>query len=132
VASLRRVSSIISSNRALDEMLGELVGLAVEATGSDACLVYLLEPETAEIVLRASQLPHTAELGSLRMPVGEGVTGWVAAQDSRLAAVQCSRGHPIQALSNAGRGHLRSLSFGAAGLSRRSDRRYQRPSQAAA
>lgn len=78
VASLRRVSSIISSNRALDEMLGELVGLAVEATGSDACLVYLLEPEAGEIVLRASQLPHAAELGSLRMPVGEGVTGWVA------------------------------------------------------
>jgi len=82
VALLHRVSSIVSSGRKLDEMLSELVSLASQVTSSDACLVYLLDPENDEIVLRASQLPHTAEVGSLRLQVGEGVTGWVAEHKS--------------------------------------------------
>jgi two-component system, response regulator PdtaR len=79
---LHRVSSIVSSGRTLDEMLNELVSLAAQVTGSDACLVYLLDAENDEIVLRASQLPHTAEVGRLRLHVGEGVTGWVAEHKS--------------------------------------------------
>src|SRR5689334_623457 len=72
---LHRVSSIVSSERSLDEMLGEIVGLTVQVTECDACLVYLIETDTNEIVLRASQVPHAADLGMLRMKMGEGVTG---------------------------------------------------------
>lgn len=80
VSLLHRVSSIVASERSLDEMLGEIIGLAVQVTQCDACLVYLFEKETNEIVLCASQVPHTAEIGNLRMKIGEGVTGWVAEQ----------------------------------------------------
>ena len=73
---LHRVSNIVSSQLSLDEMLGEIVGLTVQVTGCDACLVYLIERETDEVVLRASQVPHAADLGNLRMKVGEGITGW--------------------------------------------------------
>jgi uroporphyrinogen-III synthase len=79
---LHRVSGIVSSGRTLDEMLNDLVGLATLVTSSDACLVYLLDAENDEIVLRASQLPHAAEVGTLRLHVGEGVTGWVAEHKS--------------------------------------------------
>jgi uroporphyrinogen-III synthase len=82
---LHRVSSIVASELSLDEMLGEIVGLAVRVTGCDACLVYLIEHESGEIVLRASQVPHAADLGNLRMKVGEGVTGWVAEHKSVVA-----------------------------------------------
>lgn len=82
---LHRISSIVSSERALDEMLGEVVGIAAQVTGCDACLVYLLDPSTEEIVLRASQLPHARELGELRLKMGEGVTGWVVAHKSVVA-----------------------------------------------
>jgi uroporphyrinogen-III synthase len=69
----------------LDEMLGEVLGLTVQVTACDACLVYLIEQDTDEVVLRASQVPHASELGSLRMKVGEGVTGWVAEHKSVVA-----------------------------------------------
>jgi uroporphyrinogen-III synthase len=85
VAVLHRISSIVSSNLTVDEMLGEVVGLAVQATGCDACLVYLIDQPSGELVLRASQVPHAGALGSLRIPVGEGVTGWVAAHQSVVA-----------------------------------------------
>ncbi len=85
VALLHRISSIVSSELSLDEMLGEIVGLTVQVTGCDACLVYLLEKESGEIVLRASQVPHAQDLGNLRMKMGEGVTGWVAEHKSVVA-----------------------------------------------
>ena len=83
VALLHRVSNIVSSELSLDEMLGEIVGLTVQVTACDACLVYLHEGD--EIVLRASQVPHAADLGNLRMKMGEGVTGWVAEHKSVVA-----------------------------------------------
>ena len=84
-AVLHRVSGIVSSELSLDEMLGEIVGLASQVSGCDACLVYLVESESGEFVLRASQVPHAADLGNLRMKVGEGVTGWVAEHQSPVA-----------------------------------------------
>lgn len=85
VTLLHRISSIVSSERSLDEMLGEIVGLTLQVTDCDACLVYLIEAESGEIVLRASQVPHAADLGNLRMKMGEGITGWVAEHKSVVA-----------------------------------------------
>lgn len=85
VGVLHRVSRIVSSELSLDEMLGEIVGLASRATACDACLVYLADHATGEFVLRASMVPHAADLGVLRMKMGEGVTGWVAQHQSPVA-----------------------------------------------
>src|SRR5574340_129694 len=85
VTLLHRISSIVSSSLSLDEVLGEVIGLAVQAAACDACLVYLLDQASNELVLRASQLPHAAALGDLRISVGEGVTGWVAEHRSVVA-----------------------------------------------
>lgn len=95
VTLLHRISGIVASSRALSEILEELVRLVAEITASDACLVYLLDKKNNQIVLRASQLPHAAEVGTLRLQLGEGVTGWVAEQQSVVslpsAASQDSR-----------------------------------------
>jgi uroporphyrinogen-III synthase len=88
VAILHRTSRVVSSGLAIDDMLQELVAITVEVTGCDACLVYLPDHETGDIVLRASQLPHDAEIGAVRLNVGEGIAGWVA---QRKAAVALSR-----------------------------------------
>ena len=85
VELLHQISNIVSSNLSLEKMLEELIGLAVEVTSCDACLVYLVDHVTNEIVLRASQLPHAAEIGHIRMKMGEGITGWVAQHKSVVA-----------------------------------------------
>ena len=85
VSLFHRVSSIVSSNLSMDEMLGEVVGLTVQASDCDACLVYLIDHSSDEIVLRASQVPHAADLGNLRLKIGEGITGWVAEHKSVVA-----------------------------------------------
>jgi len=85
IALLHRISSIVSSDQDLETILRELVSLAMNVTRSDACLVYLCDNATNEIVLRASQLPHDAEIGKVRMKMGEGITGWVAVHNSVVA-----------------------------------------------
>jgi signal transduction protein with GAF and PtsI domain len=82
---LRRVSRIVSSELSLQEMLGEILGLTAQTTGCDACLVYLMEDATGEFVLRATLQPHPAELGSMRVKMGEGLTGWVAQHQAPVA-----------------------------------------------
>jgi uroporphyrinogen-III synthase len=85
VEILHRISGIVSSNLSVDEMLGEVIGLAAQATSCDACLAYLIDRPAGELVLRASLLPHAADLGSLRIRIGEGVTGWVVENNSVVA-----------------------------------------------
>lgn len=85
VEILHRISGIVSSERTLDEMLHEIVELAAGVTGCDACLVYLMDSASEEFALRASLLPHTEDLGLLRVKPGEGVTGWVAEHMSPVA-----------------------------------------------
>ena len=82
---LHRVSRIVHSELSLDEMLGEIVGLTSQVSRCDACLVYLLEAATGDLVLRASQLPREQQIGDVRLRLGEGITGWVAEQRSPVA-----------------------------------------------
>lgn len=85
LALFHRTSQIVSSGLPIDNMLQELIALTIEVTKCDACLIYLPDYATNEIVLRASQLPHDAEIGHVRMRMGEGVTGWVAEHNSVVA-----------------------------------------------
>jgi signal transduction histidine kinase len=98
---LHRVSRIVNSDLSLDEMLGQIVMLTAQMCACDACIVYLLESATGEFVLRASQVPHP-RVGSLRMQLGEGVTGWVAQHQSPVAlsseAFRDSRFKPMPGL----------------------------------
>lgn len=86
---LHRTSRIVSSGRGIDEMLQELVAITEEVTGCDACMVYLPDHDTGDVVLRASLLPHTAEIGHVRLKMGEGVAGWVAEHKS-VVALSCN------------------------------------------
>jgi uroporphyrinogen-III synthase len=83
--TLHRISRVVASELSIDEVLGEIIGAAVEATECDACMVYILDRSTNELVLRGSQVPHAADLGTLRMKMGEGVAGWVAEHRSAVA-----------------------------------------------
>jgi signal transduction histidine kinase len=101
VSLLRRVSRIVNSDLSVDELLGQIVMLTAQVCSCDACIVYLLESATGDFVLRASQVPHP-RIGNLRMRLGEGVTGWVAQNQSPVAlsskAAGDSRFKPVAGL----------------------------------
>lgn len=74
---LYRVAQSVHSLE-IDELLKEIVEIAVLVTKCDSCLVYTLNRKKNELVLRASKNLHTDLLQKITMKMGEGITGWVA------------------------------------------------------
>jgi uroporphyrinogen-III synthase len=75
-------------------MLGEILGLTVQVTGCDACVVFLVEESAGELVLRASLIPHSAEIGTLRMKMDEGLSGWVTEHHAPVALSENASSDP--------------------------------------
>lgn len=76
---LQRAVETITSSLELDGVLAATVDLVTEATGGDACLLHLWVEEEARLVVRAASAPFQPAIGRVRLELGEGVSGWVAA-----------------------------------------------------
>jgi uroporphyrinogen-III synthase len=76
VALLQRTAGRMSGALPLEAVLRELVDFATSLLRCDSCFIYVLEEN--ELVLRASKNHHPELVGSLRIKVGQGITGWVA------------------------------------------------------
>jgi len=68
----------------LPQVLGKVVRVISDYVRCDSCFIYVLEGR--ELVLKASKNPHADSVDRLTIPVGHGITGWVA-QHKRLAAI---------------------------------------------
>jgi len=62
----------------LKTVLNEIVKISSRLTKADSCLVYILDSQKKELVLRASKNPHKKLLKKIKMKLDEGITGWVA------------------------------------------------------
>ena len=80
----QKISRFMVREMSLQEVLKGIVALVVEFTGCDSCLIYLIDND--ELALCASNLPHSTEIGKIRLKIGEGLTGWVA-KERRLVAI---------------------------------------------
>lgn len=81
---LQRITRFMVRNCSPPEFLKEVVQLVVEFMECDSCLLYLIE--NGDLVLCASNSPHPASIGKLRLQLDEGLTGWVA-RERRLLAI---------------------------------------------
>jgi len=84
---LQQISRSISCTLDLDQVLKQIVDLVVDVTRCDSCLLYLQDEEESEpyLFLRASKNPHPRLIGRIAVRVGEGITGWVAANAEPVA-----------------------------------------------
>jgi signal transduction protein with GAF and PtsI domain len=81
---LHRISESISNTLDLEAVLKHIVDVVVEVTRADACLLYLLSDRHDELILRASKNPHPKLIGRITIGLGEGITGWVARERTRV------------------------------------------------
>ncbi len=70
--TVSRIAAADGFHQALDRVLD----FAVEVVKCDSCFIYVLEGN--DLVLRASKNPHQELLDSLKLRLGQGITGWVA------------------------------------------------------
>jgi len=81
---VQRISRFMARDVNLADALQSVVGLVVEFMQCDSCLLYLLQDN--ELVLCASNNPHPDTIGTVRLKLGEGLTGWVA-RERRLLSI---------------------------------------------
>jgi signal transduction protein with GAF and PtsI domain len=83
----QKISRFMVREMSLSDVLQGIVELVSEFMECDSCLLYLMDGN--ELVLCASNPPHPATVGRVRLQMSEGLTGWVA-RERRLLAI--SRG----------------------------------------
>jgi len=71
-----------SAGPALEPLAARVAGLIVEATGADVCFVHVLDDGGGALTLTGATPPFDGCAGKIRLPVGEGVSGWVASHRS--------------------------------------------------
>jgi uroporphyrinogen-III synthase len=81
---VQRISRFIARDVSLPDALQGVVELVVEFMQCDSCLLYLLQDR--ELVLCASNNPQPDTIGTVRLNLGEGLTGWVA-RERRLLSI---------------------------------------------
>lgn len=84
VEVLHKISDSISSTLDLEAVLSHIVNIVTDVTKGDACLLYLLSDSREELILRASKNPHPKLIGRITIGLGEGITGWVARERTRV------------------------------------------------
>jgi signal transduction protein with GAF and PtsI domain len=80
----QRVSRLMTRDLELDGVLQEIVALVKDFLSCDSCLIYLVEDD--ELVLFASSDQSRKSIGTVRLRLSEGLTGWVA-RERRLLAI---------------------------------------------
>jgi signal transduction protein with GAF and PtsI domain len=81
---LQKISRCMVREMSLEQALEGVVQLVVDFMECDSCLLYLLDHN--ELVLRATNTPHPAAVGNVKLALNEGLTGWVA-REKRLLAI---------------------------------------------
>ncbi len=82
---LVRLAQAAAATQRPDELLDLIIRETTSALGTDVCSLYLLAARGRELRLTATNGLNEQMIGKVVMPVGDGITGWVA--DSRRPAV---------------------------------------------
>jgi len=93
VLTLEEISNLAAEGGKPADTLTNVVGLIAKRFKTDVCSAYLLEPDRSNVVLAATVGLHPSCIGTLRMPLNEGLTGLVAEQ-VKPVAVDDVRNHP--------------------------------------
>ena len=93
ILTMEEISDLASDRHNPAETLMRIVALIAKRFETDVCSAYLLEPDRANLVLAATLGLRPQCIGTLRMPIHEGLTGLVA-EEVRPVSVQQVRNHP--------------------------------------
>jgi signal transduction protein with GAF and PtsI domain len=80
---LHEIGGQLATAGGFHEVLDRVVEFASGLVKCDSCLIYVLEGEN--LVLRASKNAHPDIIDRLKLRVGQGITGWVAAHNEPVA-----------------------------------------------
>ena len=78
LALLRELIQAASSGPGVEPLAAAAARLFTAATDSDVCFVHVLDDTERSLTLAGATPPFDSEVGKIRLPLGQGISGWVA------------------------------------------------------
>jgi two-component system, NarL family, sensor kinase len=77
-----------SSGPRVEPLAAAVARLITEATATDVCFVHVLDDSDRSLTLAGATPPFDGQVGRVRLPMGRGVTGWVASHQEPAVIVE--------------------------------------------
>ncbi|MBU9763734.1 GAF domain-containing sensor histidine kinase [Mycobacterium sp. TNTM28] len=78
LALLRELIQAASSGPGVEPLAAAAARMITDATATDVCFVHVLDDSDRSLTLAGATPPFDAEIGKIRLPLGQGISGWVA------------------------------------------------------
>jgi two-component system, NarL family, sensor kinase len=78
LALLRELIQAASSGPGVEPLAAAATRMITAATGTDVCFVHVLDDTDRSLTLAGATPPFDASVGKIRLPLGSGISGWVA------------------------------------------------------
>jgi two-component system NarL family sensor kinase len=78
LALLRELIQAASSGPGVEPLAAAAARMITAATGADVCFVHVLDDSNRSLTLAGATPPFDASVGKIRLPLGSGISGWVA------------------------------------------------------
>lgn len=78
LALLRELIQAASSGPGVEPLAAAAARMITAATGTDVCFVHVLDDTERSLTLTGATPPFDSQVGKIRLPLGSGISGWVA------------------------------------------------------
>ena len=78
LALLRELIQAASSGPGVEPLAAAAARMITGATGTDVCFVHVLDDSDRSLTLTGATPPFDSQVGKIRLPLGSGISGWVA------------------------------------------------------
>lgn len=75
---LRELIQAASKGPGVEPLAAAAARMITAATASDVCFVHVLDDTDRSLTLAGATPPFDSEIGKIRLPLGQGISGWVA------------------------------------------------------
>jgi signal transduction protein with GAF and PtsI domain len=109
VAALREIAQALSAAWDLDTTLDLIVRKTTEVMQVDSSTIYLLDPGSDTLILRATTGLARRALGRATLKVGQGMTGYAVQENKPVHAADAQNAPHFKWVDEADENYLRSL-----------------------
>lgn len=78
LALLRELIQAASTGPGVEPLAAAAARMITTATGTDVCVVHVLDDTDRSLTLAGATPPFDSQVGKIRVPLGSGISGWVA------------------------------------------------------
>lgn len=94
LALLRELIQAASKGPGVEPLAAAAARMITAATASDVCFVHVLDDSDRSLTLAGATPPFDAEIGKIRLPLGQGISGWVASNREPVVITEDKESDP--------------------------------------